>query len=57
MYKLNITLTDDEYDSLLALNSWTVVCSKNKKEKAMAALTKKLIDACAEVHVKPKGTK
>lgn len=48
MHKLNITLTDDEYDSLLALNIWTVLSSKNKNEKAMAALTKKLIDACME---------
>ena len=49
MYKLNITLTDDEYDSLLALNIWTVIGtskSRRKNEKAMAALTKKLIDAC-----------
>ena len=49
MHKLNIVLTDNEYGDLLALNIWAVLGSsrsRNKNEKAMAALTKKLIDAC-----------
>ena len=57
MHKLNITLTDDEYDSLLALNIWTVIGtskSRRKNEKAMAALTKKLIDACMAEYKKEK---
>lgn len=51
MHKLNIALTDNEYGDLLALNIWTVLQvpkSRNKNQKAMAALTKKLIDACKE---------
>jgi len=49
MHKLNIVLNDYEYGNLLALNIWTVLessHSRDKNEEAMAALTKKLIDAC-----------